>query len=753
MAGSGGVWGIDIGQCGLKALRCTLADDGDSLVAEAFDFIEYPKILSQPDANPDELVRDALKQFLSRNPVRGIKIAISVSGQSGLARFIKLPPVESKKIPDIVKYEARQQIPFSLEDVVWDYQQMPGGSEEEGFSLETEVGLFAMKRDQVFRTIRPLVDAEVELDIIQLTPLCIYNAVAFDLLSEQDQQDYDPDNAPESLVVLSMGTDTSDLVVTNGFRVWQRSIPLGGNHFTKQLMKDMKLTFAKAEHLKRNAREAEDPKAVFQAMRSVFGDLVTEVQRSIGYFQNIDKTAKVGRVIVLGNAARLPGLPQYLGKNLGNEVVSLASFDRLTGSSVTSSPAFKDNVLSFAVCYGLCLQGVGRAKLSTNLVPREIIVQRLIRRKKPWAVAIVGIMLLACTFHFFFSWNAWRAVHDDLSVGGTTWQDVKQGATSLETLSNQYTSEDEKQVAELTRLNQLGEEAVATSDGRLLWLELIKAINAALPRDPDVDPGALATPKLEQRPLSTRREVYIQHIESEYKEDLEVWFDEDVQNRYKETLLAKQRVNAGIAPVDASAPATPPSDPSDAPTDPAGATSPDGGVAEDSGAVASSGDEIDLEGVVAPQGPGWVIELKLLHYHNDSSNPPTAAEYVRREFVANLVDGTVELPASADGSQSKQYTFEELGIKFPIIAYYDTPRNIPILDPNYEPEQDPTATQLGANAFASEGANDEKAYIKALGCECFVQFCWQPTRASEREEKRLEEQSGTTEGGDVVSAP
>ncbi len=97
MAGSGGVWGIDIGQCGLKALRCTPSDDGNSLVAEAFDFIEYPKILSQPDANPDELVRDALKQFLSRNSVRGAKVAISVSGQSGLARFIKLPPVEATR--------------------------------------------------------------------------------------------------------------------------------------------------------------------------------------------------------------------------------------------------------------------------------------------------------------------------------------------------------------------------------------------------------------------------------------------------------------------------------------------------------------------------------------------------------------------------------------------------------------------------------------------------------------------------------
>ncbi|NLE36595.1 MAG: pilus assembly protein PilM, partial [Pirellulaceae bacterium] len=117
MAANNAVWGIDIGQCSLKAIRCRASDTPGQLVAEAFDFIAYPKILSQPGAEPAELIRDALRQFLSRNSVQGCRVAISVPGQNGLARFIKLPPVESKKIPDIVRYEARQQIPFDLNDV------------------------------------------------------------------------------------------------------------------------------------------------------------------------------------------------------------------------------------------------------------------------------------------------------------------------------------------------------------------------------------------------------------------------------------------------------------------------------------------------------------------------------------------------------------------------------------------------------------------------------------------------------------
>jgi type IV pilus assembly protein PilM len=167
MASTGAVWVIDIGQCALKAMRCSLAEDGETLVADAFDFIEYPKILTEPDADPEKLVKDALKQFLADNSVRNTKVAISVPGQSGLARFIKLPPVEAKKIPDIVKYEAKQQIPFSLDDVIWDYQKLGGGMQDEGVALETEVGLFAMKRDQVFRALRPFRDAGIELDIVQ----------------------------------------------------------------------------------------------------------------------------------------------------------------------------------------------------------------------------------------------------------------------------------------------------------------------------------------------------------------------------------------------------------------------------------------------------------------------------------------------------------------------------------------------------------------------------------------------------------
>src|SRR5439155_4316876 len=156
-----GVWGIDLGQCALKALRVELIDD--QVTATAFDYVEHPKILSQPDADPDQLTREALEKFLSRNNLRGDTVCISVPGQSGLARFVKLPPVEEKKITEIVKFEAKQQIPFNLDEVVWDFQKIGAGMVTDGFALDTEIGLFAMKRDLINRAMQHFIDLGVDV--------------------------------------------------------------------------------------------------------------------------------------------------------------------------------------------------------------------------------------------------------------------------------------------------------------------------------------------------------------------------------------------------------------------------------------------------------------------------------------------------------------------------------------------------------------------------------------------------------------
>jgi len=718
MAKSNAVWGIDIGQCALKALQCRPHEkDPNQLVVESFDYIEYPKILSQPEADPEELVREALEQFLERNDLTGDRVAISVAGQSGLARFIKLPPVESKKIPDIVKYEARQQIPFALEDVVWDYQQLSGGSEEDGFALEPEVGLFAMKRDQVARALKPFEDAGIEVDFIQLMPLAIYNFVCFDRLEDLQSKPYDPEDPPVSTVVISLGTDTTDLVVTNGYRVWQRNIPIGGNHFTRALSKELKLTFVKAEHLKRNATEADDPKAVFQAMRPVFSDLLSEIQRSLGYFSSIDKTAKIGNMIALGNAMKLPGLQRYLSQNLEQEVTPIEEFIHLSAGSTTSQAQFKENILSFAVSYGLCLQGAGKSEIRTNLLPEEIVRSRLVRAKKPWAVAGIAALLLGMTFNYFMHVSAWRDTDtDDMKSAETRADAVKRESAKFKNDSSEIHQS-------FDTIESIGVNLVSNVEGRLLWLELMKAIEASLPKDER---------PLEQREetvedISNRQELHIEAIDQEFFEDLQAnWFSR-VEGSYQESrgLTAETGGEEG-----------------------AGA---EGGFEAEAGEGAESGDL---------SGPGWVFQLTGYHYHNLDEHKLNQTEtFVKNTLIKNLEEGSVKLPDGPKGALV-DVAFKDLGISHAWLVDGGRIEKVEIdLEAGLE-EKSGAAGGYGGGGYgggdyggggygggeygggtARQGGTEEgeeSTIITLKRYDFIVQFCWRETPKSVRRENAAE---------------
>jgi type IV pilus assembly protein PilM len=717
MAKSNAVWGIDIGQCALKALLCRPHEkEPDRVIVESFDYIEYPKILSQPEAEPEELVREALEQFLSRNEIAGDSVALSVAGQSGLARFIKLPPVEAKKIPDIVKYEARQQIPFSLDDVVWDYQQLTGGSEEDGFALEPEVGLFAMKRDQVARSLRPLENAGIEVDLIQLMPLAVYNFICFDRLGDFKSEPYDPKKPPQSTVVISLGTDTTDLVVTNGFRVWQRNIPIGGNHFTRALSKELKLTFIKAEHLKRNATEADDPKAVFQAMRPVFSDLLSEIQRSLGYFTSIDKSAKIGSMLALGNGMKLPGLQRYLSQNLEMEVTPVTEFEKLTAGSAAGKPQFKDNILSFAVAYGLCVQGLGKGELRTNLLPEEIVRTRLVRSKKPWMVAGAAAILAGLTFNYYSHVAAWNQVENaDIKSAESTADSVKTTAASYETAATEIKTQFESVTA-------TGKKLVSNIENRARWLELMKAIDAALPRDT----RPAEEKKLTADDISKRNELHILSIETQKFAAIDSEWFATVQTAYADAKGAAASADAS-APLDSAT----------------------GGEAAADGATAG-----------ALTGEGWVVQLNGFHYHN-SDRANERGEFVKSTLIKNLEEGSVELPDGPNGALVS-VPMKDLAISHAWLVR-DQKLREELVDP--EAMQDPTAMSGGGGGRGGYGGEYGRGggggnllpgqadkMLKLQRYDFVVQFVWQPKTRAEREQLKLAREAAAQAAAEAQAA-
>ena len=400
MATAKTAWGIDIGQSALKALKLRNVDG--QLQVDAFEIIEHPQILSQSDVDSRQLIRAAMETFLSRNNVAGSTVAVSVPGQASLTRFVKLPPVEPKRIPDIVRFEAEQQIPFPIEEVIWRWQTF-----HDPDSPDVEVGIFAMKRVDVANSLEHFTDVALKVDLVQMAPLALYNFMIFDeQLAEEG-----------ATLLADIGANKTDLVVADGPRVWTRTIQIGGNNFTEALVRAFKLSFSKAEKLKRSAATSKYARQVFQAMRPVFADLVQEMQRSIGYYTSLHREARFKKLVGLGNGFRLPGLQKFLEQNLGIPVSRIDSYNNLTLSSAANAPLFNENSLSFAVAYGTAMQAMSPAAVDTNLLPQEIVRERLWSKKRVWFAAAAGLMLLAVAGPLYRAYADLGALSEDNAVG------------------------------------------------------------------------------------------------------------------------------------------------------------------------------------------------------------------------------------------------------------------------------------------------------------------------------------------------
>ncbi len=378
MPSSNVCWGIEVGAGAIKAVKLETGADGVNVLE--FVVVPHKKVLSTPELDQADALRVALGEFVSQYDLTGASVAMSVPGHSAFARFAKLPPVEPKKVPDIVKFEAVQQIPFPIDDVEWDYQTFVSTD-----TPEIEVGIFAITRERIMERLAMYEDVGIVPDYVTLSPVAVYNALAYDLAFG--------DQTPGT-ILLDIGTTSTDLIVCEPGRVWIRTFPIGGHHFTEALVNKFQLSYPKAEKLKKEAESTQHARHVFQAMRPVFGDLAQDVQRSIGYYQSLHKDAKLSRLIGLGSTFRLPGLRKFLKQQLQIDVYRLEQFKRLTLEGARAGE-LQAASLNLGTAYGLALQGLGESTLDVNLMPVRVIREAMWARKVPWFGVAAGVAVAA----------------------------------------------------------------------------------------------------------------------------------------------------------------------------------------------------------------------------------------------------------------------------------------------------------------------------------------------------------------------
>lgn len=338
-------WGLDINESFLRVAKITQVSN--KLLIDDLSIIEIPPL--QPEASISESVciKEAIQTFLTNHRIlKDDKVVVSISGQSVLPRFISIPPVDKKQLRGIVSYEAKQQIPFDLKDIVWDYQQL---TEKVADINSIEVGLFASKRvtlDQLLANISPL---KSRLSAIQAAPLAIYNLISF------DQQ------VNGLTIIINSEAENTDLLIVDGISFWLRSIPTS----------------------------------------KVDADLVKEIQRSMEYYKSLMKEAtNFQTILLMGNKFKEPDNVKFITNNFAYEIKILNTLNKVKLSSNINLAYFNENILHFATALGLALQGVGLGRIKINLLPQELIKSAEISKKKPYAIAALGCLALSLIIQY-----------------------------------------------------------------------------------------------------------------------------------------------------------------------------------------------------------------------------------------------------------------------------------------------------------------------------------------------------------------
>ncbi len=484
-------WGIDLGNRALKAVKLTRENAG--LRVEDFEIVEHEQILSQAGDNKESLIQTALAKFAANHSLKGSVVGVGVSGQQSFARFIKLPPVEPKKIPEIVKFEAIQQIPFPLDDVEWSYQLF----QEEG-SPDVEVGIFAMKKELVSKHISAFTNLGLNVQCVQMHPLAVYNAMFFD------------GRVGQTTMFMDCGAENTDLIIADGNTVWLRTLPIGGNNFTETLAKSFKLSFGKAEDLKRNAATSKYAKQIFQAMRPVFADLVAEVQRSIGFYASVHRDARIQKIVALGSTFQLPGLQKYLQQNMQLPVEKLDALKSLPPKDAKTATGFSEHSIALAGAYGLALQAMGEGKIASSLLPETIRRQKMWQEKTKWFAAAAAAFVVGTI-------GIGGSIYYQGYAYGQRQAERRQYRNVISTATGLKSDWDSRVAGGGTEDRTTIQNLMALQDYRTLMVRIYRDIEETIPPN---DLKALAAV-----PRSARRQLAIDSIRFFYSDDVKLAID------------------------------------------------------------------------------------------------------------------------------------------------------------------------------------------------------------------------------------
>lgn len=333
--------------------------------------------------------RVAISDLVKRLGVAKSKVRYAISGQAVFIRFVKLPPLQEDNIEQLVTFEAQQHVPFPLEEVVWDYELLDGGTEK-------ECVIVAIKADALDELNSSVNDAGITTQEVDVSPMALYNAYRSAYAKTED-----------TTLLIDIGAKTSNLLYMEGDRFFTRSISIGGATITAAIAKEYGVTFDEAEQQKitnglvalgggHTEQLEEAVAALAMVIRNALTRLPAEIARTTNYYRSQHGGSAPKRILLAGGGANLPYTLEFFQEKLNLPVEFFNPVRNIgIGKNVDTARVQREGLM-IGDLVGLGLRGVGSSSVNIDLVPSVVEQSRAADKRRPFLIAAAAVIVAGC---------------------------------------------------------------------------------------------------------------------------------------------------------------------------------------------------------------------------------------------------------------------------------------------------------------------------------------------------------------------
>jgi type IV pilus assembly protein PilM len=425
------------------------------------------ELLAEPtrEATRHTQVVAALREMLDELRIKSGPVNYTVAEESIFTRFVKLPPIDEEKIERIISFEAQQNVPFPLDEVVWDYQLVGGGAGE-----QIQVILVAIKADLLDEINSAVEETGLRTSIVDLATMALYNAFRYNY----------SDLSGCSLLV-DIGARTTNLLFIEPGKIFTRSVPIGGSLATSAIAKEFNEPFVAAEFRKKRDGSVglagaeplgADVARVSKIVRGTMTRLHAELMRSISHYCTQQQGNAPERVFLSGGGASTPCLQEFFHEKLQ---LPIDFFNPLRNVAVTDSAGGEEIARSTHLLgepVGLALRAATNCPMELNLRPASVVRRQELEKRRPFLIAATACFILG-----LLGWGAYYA--RAVQVIRHSAEKIQEKVVAMKRIESQV-NEVHKQTA---ALDSMAAPLIAAINDRGFWPRIIEDLNARLPKE------------------------------------------------------------------------------------------------------------------------------------------------------------------------------------------------------------------------------------------------------------------------------